>query len=159
MSLTQRQLSVALEISESRVTRDKARGMPTDSIEAARAWRRDHVRARVKTGERAGRPGGDAPDAGESSGGAGVDYWQWRGRREQAEAELAELKLAEQRGEVMRADAARAAWARKAVAIREGFLQLPARVVPLLVAEPDPARMDQLLRGEIHAVLAQLTEA
>lgn len=86
------------------------------------------------------------------------DYWASRSRREQAEAELAELKLAEQRAELVRAADVRAALARRVAALREGFLQLPARVVPILMAEPDAAKTEQLLRDEIHAVLAVLSQ-
>jgi phage terminase Nu1 subunit (DNA packaging protein) len=121
-------------------------------------------RTRARANERRSGEGSKPPPAGAGGGESdagrddGDNYWASRARREQAEAELAELKLAEQRGELVRAADVRSALARKTAALREGFLQLPARVVPLLVAEPDAARMDQLLRGEIHAVLAQLTE-
>lgn len=43
---TQQQLAAALGVHASVVTRDKGRGMPVDSIEAARAWRLQHVRPR-----------------------------------------------------------------------------------------------------------------
>lgn len=88
----------------------------------------------------------------------GDDYWKSRGRREKAEAELAELKLAEQLGQLVRAADVRASVSKRAAALRESFLQLPARVVPLLAADPSPAMMDQILRAEIVAALAQLTE-
>lgn len=87
------------------------------------------------------------------------DYWNSRSRRERAEAELAELRLAEQRGELVRAADVRASLARRLSALREAILQLPARVVPLLAADPTAAAMDAILRAEIVAALTHLVEA
>ena len=77
--------------------------------------------------------------------------------REIAEARLAELKLAEQRGELVRAADVEAALATKAAALREGFLQMPARLAPILAAEADQARCHDILQTELRQVLAQLT--
>lgn len=88
-----------------------------------------------------------------------AEYLQSRGRREKAEAEMAELKLAAQRGEYVRADAIKASLAREFASVREGLLQMPARIVPALCAEPEPGRMTQILLTEIRAVLEQLTMA
>ncbi len=122
-------------------------------------------RTRARTNERtppgaaagaagAGGTPGDVPAAPSS----GDDYWHSRGRRERAEAELAELKLAEQRGELVRAADVRASLAKRLSALRESILQLPARVVPLLAADPTPAAMDATLRAEIVAALTHLVE-
>ena len=85
------------------------------------------------------------------------DYNRARAMREHAEAQLAELKLLEQRGDLVRAGDIRAALAKKIAALRESLLQMPARCVPLLVADPTPAAMDQILRTEIVAALSALT--
>ena len=89
----------------------------------------------------------------------GASYSDWRTRREAAEAQSAELALAELRGELVRAADVRLALSRRVAGLRESFLQLPARVVPLLAADPLPASMDRLLRAEIVTALAQLAEA
>jgi hypothetical protein len=89
---------------------------------------------------------------------SGGDYFESRARRELAEAELAEHKLAELRGDLVRATSVRVALAKRAAAVREGLLQLPARVVPRLVAQSDPAAMDRILRDEISAAMAHLNE-
>lgn len=81
-----------------------------------------------------------------------------RARREQAEAELAELKLAEQRGQLVRVDVVRNANARRITAIKETFLQLPARVVPLLLADTSASAVDAVLKREIHGALRQVLE-
>jgi phage terminase Nu1 subunit (DNA packaging protein) len=122
-------------------------------------------RTRARTNERP--PQGAAAGAAGSGGApgdvpapsSGDDYWHSRGRRERAEAELAELKLAEQRGELVRAADVRASLAKRLSALREAILQLPARVVPLLAADPTPAAMDATLRAEIVAALTHLVEA
>lgn len=87
-----------------------------------------------------------------------ISYDEARRRREQAEAELAELKLAELRGDLVRQADVRAALARRVASLREAFLQLPARLVPVLAADPTPARMDQVIRSEIVAALQQITQ-
>lgn len=115
-----------------------------------------NTRVRIKPKAAPDDPGEVATPAATDDGNG---YWTSRARREQAEAELAELKLAEQRGLLVRAADVRAALAKNIASLREGFLQLPSRLVPLLVVESDPAKLDGLLRQEIHAVLAQLTEA
>lgn len=150
------------------MTKLKKQGMPVDSVESALRWRQERQniaqRKALPAPLRAIAPAARAPlpppapppqqppDLDES-------HDQARTRREIAEANLAELKLSEQRGELVRAAAVRASLAKRAAALREGFLQLPARVVPLLAADPVPSSMDRILRSEIVAVLAQLTEA
>ena len=59
----------------------------------------------------------------------------------------------------MRASNVRAAIARQAAGLREALLQMPSRLVPILAADPDPARMDMALRAEIVAALQQITGA
>ncbi len=48
MSLTQTELARALGVDAAVISRDKRRGMPTDSIEAARAWRARTLRPRMR---------------------------------------------------------------------------------------------------------------
>ena len=86
------------------------------------------------------------------------DYNEARARREQAEAELAELKLAEQRGMLVRVEVVKNANARRVSAMREAFLQLPARVVPLLLADTSASAVDAVLKREIHGALQRVLE-
>ncbi len=157
-------LATALGVSAATVTRDAAVGMPTHSVDAAAAWRREHRRPRHRAQQppegatAAGPPQlpSAAPDKPDDSGG---DYWASRARRERAEAELAELKLAEQQGVLIRADAVRAAHAKRLAGLREALLQVPARLAPVLAAENDQARCHDTLQREIHAVLASVVAA
>lgn len=86
-------------------------------------------------------------------------YFAARTRRETAEAELAELKLQEQLGQLVRAADVRAAYAKRAAALREGLLQLPARLSAILAAESDQAKCHAVLEAELHQALALLVEA
>lgn len=77
--------------------------------------------------------------------------------RETAEARKAQLELAEMRRDLVRVADVRADLARRFAQIREALLQIPSRLVPLLVAEPSPPAMDRLLRAEITDVLQRLS--
>jgi phage terminase Nu1 subunit (DNA packaging protein) len=88
---------------------------------------------------------------------APLGYNEAKTLREIAEARLAELRLAEQRGELVRAVDVQSALSNKAAALREGFLQLPARLAPIMAAESDQARCHDILQAELRQVLEQLT--
>lgn len=89
---------------------------------------------------------------------AAPDYNFDRARRERADADLKEMELQERLGQLVRADAVREALASQLGQVRESLLQMPARLAPMLAAEPDQARMQTLLDGELRAVLAKLTD-
>lgn len=89
---------------------------------------------------------------------AATSYHVAKTLREAAEARIAQLKLAELRGDLIRVDAVRAEWARILAGLREAFLQMPARVVPLLVSAADAQAMDELLRDEISLVLRTVSQ-
>lgn len=164
--LLQSELAQALQVSPAVVCRDARRGMPTDSVEAARDWRARHLRPRVKGGRAAPEAAPPAPVAAPVAAPRldleldeeRISYEEARRRREAAEAQRAELQLAELRGDLVRAADIRAALSRRVASLRESFLQMPSRVVPLLVAQPQAEQMDRLLRDEILLALGQVTE-
>jgi hypothetical protein len=78
--------------------------------------------------------------------------------REVAEARIAQLKLAELRGELVRAADVKATYAQLAAGLREALLQIPARMAAVLAAEADQGKVHDILRAELHQVLAQLHE-
>lgn len=154
MTLSRAAIADGLGCDPALVTRYRRRGMPMDSVDAALAWKRMHVRPRIG-GDQAGGsaphgpptpPANDEPDSG--------GYWASRARREQAEADLAELKLAEQRGELVRTADVRASHARRLASLRESLLQIPPRLAAVLAAEADQAKVHDALAAEIHAALA-----
>jgi phage terminase Nu1 subunit (DNA packaging protein) len=146
--MSKRALARALGLSPSAVLKLEARGMPLDSVEAARAWRAVHLdpmrtKASGARAERIGRA--DALMAA-------------RIEREQAEAALARLKLAEQRGELVRVAGIRLALARKFVSIRDSMLNLPHRLAATVAAEQDQARVFMLIDREVRMVLELLSQ-
>jgi phage terminase Nu1 subunit (DNA packaging protein) len=164
MSIPQQaELAKALGVSPAVVSRDKARGMPVHSIDAAKQWRLAHVRARIQArhpdAPTVATPPAAAAAAASSGGDDDGQYWQSRARREAAEANLAELKLAEQRGQLVRAADVRASYAKRAAGLREALLQIPSRLAAVMAAETDQAKCHDLLQDELHGVLASLTDA
>jgi phage terminase Nu1 subunit (DNA packaging protein) len=177
--MSQSDLGRALGLSPAAITKLKKQGMPVVSVDAAQAWRlaRQSVARRkpqpatvplTDAGLRPMSDGASVPlsDAALRPMGEGAyarqpesEYNTARTRREKAEAEIAELRLAEQLGLLINAAHVRAALAKRVAGLREAMLQLPARVVPLLAASPDASSMDKILRAEIVAALAQLTES
>ncbi|MCZ2291634.1 MAG: hypothetical protein LC125_06765 [Burkholderiales bacterium] len=143
--MSQSALAKALDLSEAVVSRLKRRGMPVDSVEAARAWRAANVRPRM------------APVA-EGAGLNGADYTRAKAQREAAEAQLAELRAARERAELVSAADAARAWADFRVRAERELHGLVDRVVPLLVeVGPDAAGLDEVLRREILGTLAKLS--
>ncbi len=155
MGLSNKELAAQLGKSEATISRNVADGMPTHSVDAARAWRAANKRARIAP---------SPPVEGAVAAGPAVlpepeqeqTYWHSRARREKAEADLAELRLAEQMGELVKAAEVRSAYAKRMAALRESLLQLPARLSPVLAAESDMARCHVTLERELHAVLEQV---
>lgn len=83
-------------------------------------------------------------------------YLRSRSRQAAADARTAEIKLAELEGALVRIDQVMAALAARLAPVREGLMQIPARVAPLAAAQSDPARIQTMIEVEIHQVLAPL---
>lgn len=120
-------------------------------------WERN-TRRRGRAVDEKPAPRGEGAYAAPPPGDDVPDYNLERARRERYEADQAELRLAQMRGELVVAAEVKAAHQRKVAALREAFLQLPARVVPMLAADPKPAGMDAVLTREIHLAMAMLQE-
>lgn len=165
-------LARALECDPTLISRWARRGMPTDSVEAARAWQAENIRARVRIGgTSANRPtkpsSGAAKPASDASGAVGAtppeegpgDYGAHRVRREAAEASLAELRLGETRGELIRLSAIKTALGVAFATSRDSLLALGSRLAPVLAGETDVAKIESLLHAEIHSALTALAGA
>ncbi len=141
-TLTKTALAKALAISRQEVHRYAKQGMPIDSIDGARAWRSEHVQARVnpKASDEVTTPIEASADPG---------YLAARRRRETAEASLAEMREQTQRGELVnRAGAERA--------METAFRFLRDRIL----AVPDRMAIPRELQVEIaNALREALTDA
>ena len=157
MTMGVREMARALERSPTLISRYRREGMPMDSPAAATGWMLANVRPDPRTRHEAPahRHLNDGPRSDATDG--PPDYHLARARREQAEAETAELKLRELRGELVRVEKIQAAHQRRVSAMREAFLQLPSRIVPLLLADSSPAAVDTVLKREIAAALRQVS--
>jgi hypothetical protein len=98
-------------------------------------------------------------DAGQGGDGKPDDYLQSRARREAAEAEMAELALLERKGDLVNKAQVRAELASQLSAFKDSLLQVGARLAPLVAAESDIARCQQLIDAELHAALHAFTTA
>lgn len=178
---SQAAIAAALGISTAAVTKQKKRGMPVDSVEAARAWREQNLNvAASKLGVVvAGLPARatfaaspaaieftPGPTAGNRQQGRatsdddlGEDFKAARTRREISDANMAEMMEAETRKDLIRLSAVKAALATAFAATRDGLLQIPARMAPMLAADTDPASVQNLLHQEIHRALMHLSGA
>ena len=93
------------------------------------------------------------------SGDLGEDHQTARTRREIAEANLAEMREAEERGDLIRVVAVKSTLAAVFSTTRDALLQLPARLAPLIAADPDTASVQNTLHAEIHQALHHLAGA
>lgn len=146
-------LAAALGLSPGRITGLKRQGMPVYSIEAARAWRAQHI-APVPGAKPTEQP---APPVQASTEKPPAGYEVSRARREAAEAAMAEMREGELRGELIRVDAVRSVWAARITCTRDALLQIPFRLAPVLAAETDLHAVTQLLEDEIRQALAELS--
>lgn len=173
--LSQAAIGRAMGLSKAAITKLKYQGMPVDSVEAALEWRKANqniaARKSLPMGARAFPDGsgyvidnaGMQPGASMAFGGemdAFVESHEAaRTRREISEANLAEMRESEMRGELIRLDSVRSALAGIISSTRDSLLQLPARLAPVLAAETDAARVNDLIQTEIHQALAQIVSA
>lgn len=153
---SQNHLAELLNISRSTCSALAQRGMPTDSVQAAQAWRESNLDpARRKDGPQAREPVEEHRpfDARLES------FDQARTRDKVAEANLREMTAAKRRGELIEVEAVKSVLGIFFSEARDALLQIPARIAPLLAAEQDPAKVQTLLGAEIHQALVQLAGA
>lgn len=163
----QSHLAELLGLARSAVSAQVKRGMPVDSVEAAKAWRDaniDPARRKSQKFDRhyqAGPPASNPPATARqpSEDDLGEDFKAARTRREISEANLSEMRESEERRDLIRVAAVKSALATAFAATRDGLLQIPARLAPMLAADTDPASVQNLLHQEIHRALMHLSGA
>ena len=151
---SQNHLAELLGLSRSTCSDLVKRGMPSDSLEAAQAWRESNLDpARRKDGP------GARDHRSEDTVARSESFDEARTRDKVAEANLREMTAAKQRGELIEVAALKAVLSTDYATTRDTLLQIPARMAPLLAAEKDPATVQNLLHAEIHQALMTLAGA
>jgi transcriptional regulator with XRE-family HTH domain len=146
LKLTQCEIAAALGVSQARVSRLAAAGMPTTSVAEAQAWRKRHLDARLTRRRRRLRraPAGD--DAMEAA----------QLRRALAEAGKAELVLAKQRGELLRRADVLRHWRGMVLSMRSRLLLLPPACAPLVIGK-SVGEVEEILRRRVHEALDEIS--
>lgn len=96
--------------------------------------------------------GGDGPRSGRGAG-----YAQARAAREVFQAKLAKLEYEQKSGRLVDVEAVRREVFAKAREARDALQNARARLVPLLAAETDAARIDELLAAEFRRVSDEMS--
>lgn len=180
--MNQSDLAAALGMTRQAVSKLKRQGMPVTSVEAARAWREQNLniaqRKDVMT-QPAGatatpsafepitvnglrvfgeNPPPSAPES-EDDDETLEDFKAAKTRLTVAEANLRELAEARERRELIRVEAVKRMLATEYSTLRDAFMQIPARLAPLLAAESDAAAIQNMLDIEIHQALVKFSGA
>lgn len=127
-----------------------AQGAPAPSADAGRPDLPDLAAAAVV-------PTAPVPDQASQQLHGEPGYLKSRAAQAEADARIAQMRAAELEGALVRIDQVRAQLASQLAPVREGLLQLPARLAPALAALADAGRVQTLLEAEIHKVLAPLS--
>ncbi len=150
--MTRTELAAGLGIDAGLVTRYAQRGMPTDSLPAAAAWKAANVRQRM-TGKSTARAGRAAPAA---PAGTVPPYAESRARREHAEALRAERAAALEAGQLVRVEDVKRHWGLMLTEFKTRLLGLPSRLAPVL-AHKTIAEIDAHLADAIWYELNELS--
>lgn len=148
--LTMTRLGEALGISKAQVSRLADRGMPTDSVESARAWRKRNLHPSWSEEARAGT-------AGEVDAGGSSDYWKSKARKEAAQAEREEISLARDKGALLEVDRVHRALYAAHRMLRDQLLAVPNRLAAQVVGQT-PAAAADLMRTEIRRCLEGISQ-
>lgn len=174
MSLSQ--LGAALGISKQAAHAAAKRGMPTDSVGAAQAWRLANVDAGRAKGNRlqvdrlnpplaqasakpVRPPSADSGEDAEPAIDDSADYRIARTRREQINAERAQLELDQLRGRLIDVDDTRRLVFTAFRAIRDAVLSVPARISAQAAAETDQLVVDQIVEAALVDALGRFDPA
>ena len=134
-------MAKALGVTRGRVSQMKAKGMPIDSVEAAREWKEKNVRPRFVAEQR--------PVVATMSA-ATYDIAEARAKREHHEARLAEMRAAKEAGELLERGRVVKAAADTGAMLRQSLERLGVQLAPQFAAETDA----QVIRNRIEAAIA-----
>lgn len=151
--MTMTALGEALDLSKGQVSKLAAKGMPTDSVEAARAWRAQNLRPEWSKEAREG----NATPAGGAEAGSSTEYWRAKTRKEAAQAELAELELAREKQALCEVERVHRALYAAHRMLRDQLLSVPNRLAAQVIGL-SPQAAAELMRGEIRRCLDEFSQ-
>lgn len=138
-------LAKGLTLSPSAVTRLVQRGMPTDSVGAARKWRTKHLQAASVKGARIDTARGRDPHS--------AAYRKARTNREQLRLQREQLELGRLRGKLIDVDQAARVNATAFRIVRDSLENIPQRIADSLASETDAGQVRRILEDEIRTAL------
>lgn len=152
-------LAKALGISKTAVHKRGRRGMPVDSVEAARAWSAEHVDLVRSRGAALGMGAAqddddDAPEAGDLA-----DYRQARAHREQIRRDREQIELDKLRGNVVDLAEVNRLVFTGFRALRDAVENVPLRIAAQCAAETDASRVEALITEELAQALRSVDPA
>lgn len=151
--MTMGSLGEALGLSKGQVSKLAAKGMPTESVEAARAWRAQNLRPEWS---KEARDGVGAP-ASSADGGSSAEYWRVKTRKEAAQAELAELELAREKQALCEVEQVHRALYAAHRMLRDQLLSVPNRLAAQVVGL-SPQAAAELIRADIRRCLEEFSQ-
>jgi|SRR5438046_6901389 len=156
--LTQAELGAALGISQPMTSRLIALGMPDDSIEAARLWRKAHLDRSYTIDYRRTRHPRHAAvrEAAQAAMQADPPAKSWRDRHDRARARTAEIELALLEGRSLDRDQTMAVLTAQIANMRQRLLSIPSRVVLDVPAEAR-LKVVEIIEREVFAALAEIS--
>lgn len=165
MKLSYSQLGAAFGISKQAVAALSKKGMPTDSVESARAWRTanlDVSRVKVAPGESTGRSDiGDGPDDAPVTGNdkSASDYRAARSEREQIKRDRERLELLKEQGRsVDVGEASRLAFT-KFRQLRDLLENIGSAVAPDVAGKTDLVEIERIYAEALGRVLAHVADS
>ncbi|MCC7325566.1 MAG: hypothetical protein IT521_02010 [Burkholderiales bacterium] len=121
------------------------KGMPTDSVEAAVAWRDQNLDPSLRKEIR-------QPDRADSV----PAPRNWRERRDQVAVEKAVHGLAIERGEYVSREVVKATWSALVLNFRSRMLHLPRKLASELASASTPTECETIVEDAVHEALHEL---
>lgn len=154
--IKQSDIAKILGVTGARVTQLKAKGMPTNSVDAAAAWYRANIDQKLSPKLTPSIAPPPAEESMQAIIAGAYDLQESRAKREHHEANLAELKERQALGELVDASRVRRAVTTWAAMARSAFEKIPDKLSERLAAEADAVACHALITAEIDLVLADL---
>ena len=172
--ITREELAKELNVSRATISKNEARGMPTDDVQRARRWRKKHIQPGRMKGVRRDTLSGDGvqtpapvpPDSDDGDDRDDLDpedakirsYVGARDRREHYQAELARLTYEREAGMLMVSSDVIKLVSEVGVDIRLTLEAMPHRLSPILADMTDELKISQVLDQEVFKVLTEMSQ-